>query len=203
MARVVSLLPLAAPDLAPSPAVKSGLMERIAREPRPMVGRGKRLAWWAAIAASAAVLLATGSITGYLVGNSGNDDSQLQAELRRQKALVQAAAKGTMVMSEGRDGEAWAAVVRAPGATWGYVWVDGLPALPEGKVYQTWLTHDGTTFQPGATFDFSKGGVWVQAQSAFDSYAGLALTVENSGGQPTPSGAMIVKVPFGQSPAGW
>jgi hypothetical protein len=196
MTRVVALLPLAASDGAPSAAVKSGMLDRIAREPRPMVRSRRRYGVWGAVAASAAALLVAGSLTGFVIGHSGNSAGQLQAELQRQTALVQAAAKGAMLTSEATNGGAWAAVVRAPGATWGYVWVDGLPALPAGKVYQAWFTRDGKTFEPSATFRFSEGGVWVQADSRLDSYAGLGLTIEDGAGGKTPSGDPFVKVAF-------
>jgi hypothetical protein len=101
-----------------------------------------------------------------------------------------------MLTSEATNGGAWAAFVRAPGATWGYVWVDGLPALPSGKAYQAWLTRDGKTFEPSATFDVSKGGVWVWADAQLESYAGLGLTIEDAKGARTPSEEPFVKVAF-------
>jgi anti-sigma factor RsiW len=201
MTRVAELLPLAASDISPSAAVKSGLMERISREPRAMVSRERRIGWWGAVAASAAALLVAGSLAGFAFGRSGNDNksTQLETELRRQTVLVQAAAKGTMQSSEAWYEGAWAAVVRAPGATWGYVWVDGLPTLPDGKVYQAWFTRDGKTFEPSATFAFSEGGVWVRADSRLDSYAGLGLTIEDAAGGKWPSEDPFVKVAFGGS----
>ncbi len=199
MTRVVALLPLATSDLAPSQTVKAGLMERISREPRATVRSEQRYGWWGAVAASAATLLVAGSLAGFVIGRSGGNEDQLETQLRRQGNLVQAAAKGTMLTSEATSGETWAAVVRAPGATWGYVWVDGLPALPAGKVYQVWFTRDGKTFEPSGTFDFSEGGVWVRADSRLDSYAGLGLSVEDAAGRKTPSEDPFVKVVFGGS----
>jgi predicted anti-sigma-YlaC factor YlaD len=201
MARVTAMLPLATADLTPSQAVKAGLMERISREPRATVPLRRQPWRWSGAAASAAALLAVGTLAGFVIGQSrsGSNEDQLQAQIRRQSSLVQAAAKGTMLTSEATNGGAWAAVVRAPGATWGYVWVDGLPTLPTGKVYQAWFTRDGKAFEPSATFTFSEGGVWVWADSQIDSYAGLGLTIEDAAGGKTPSEDPFVKVAFGGS----
>ncbi len=199
IARVVGMLPLAATDVSPSETVKAGMLERISREPRTMVGRGERYGWWSAVAASGAVLLMAGTLAGFAIGRSGGNEDQLRTQLKRQGALVQAAARGTMLTSEATDGDAWAALVRAPGATWGYVWVDGLPALPTGKAYQAWFTHDGKSFEPSATFGVSKGGVWVWAGGEVESYAGLGITIEDAEGAKTPTAEPFVKVAIGGS----
>lgn len=203
MARVVALLPLAASDVSPSETVKAGLLERIAREPRPIVRPLRRLRRWSAVAAAAAVLLAGALLAGYAIGQSGGNERELQVRLRRQATLVQAAAKGTMLTSEATNGDAWASLVRAPGATWGYVWVDGLPELPRGKAYQAWFTRDGKTFEPSATFAVSKGGVWVWADTQIENYAGLGLTIEDAAGGKTPSADPFVKIALGGGSGVW
>lgn len=194
MARVVAMLPLVVSDVSPSEAVKAGLMERIGREPQPIVRRPQRPRLWAAVAAAAAVLIAGAGLAGFAIGQSGGNEGELQTRLRRQGTLVQAAARGTMLTSEATNGDAWASLVRAPGATWGYVWVDGLPELPSGKAYQAWFTHDGKTFEPSATFAVSKGGVWVWAGTQIENYAGLGLTIEDAAGGKTPSADPFVKI---------
>jgi len=105
-----------------------------------------------------------------------------------------AAARGTLQTSEARQGDAWAAFVRAPGATWGYVWVDGLPPLPADKAYQAWLSRDGRSYEPNAVFDVSKGGVWLWTESSLDQYQDLQLTIEDVHGAETPGPQLILTV---------
>lgn len=204
MARVADLLPFATDDVTPSPAVKVSLMERIARHPRPIERPGRRWRWSAAVAASAALLLIAGAGVGFLVGRTENDDDALRSEIaalrasgQRDASLVQAAARGTLQTSEARQGDAWAAFVRAPGATWGYVWVDGLPPLPVGKTYQAWFSRDGRSYEPNAVFEVSKGGVWLWTESKLDQYRYLQLTIEEIHGGETPGPQPILTVDLG------
>jgi hypothetical protein len=201
MARVANFLPLAADDVAPSPAVKASLMERIARQPGPIEPRAHRPLWPAAVAASAAILLIAGALAGFLVGRTQNDEDALRAQIaalrasgQRDSSLVQAAARGTLQTSEARQGDAWAAFVRAPGSTWGYVWVDGLPPLPAGKAYQAWFSRDGLAYEPNAVFEVSKGGVWLWTDSKLDQYQDLQLTIEDAGGAKSPGADVILAV---------
>ncbi len=195
MARVAALLPMAAPDIEPSPAVKAAVLDRIAREPRRIDARRERpYRWWAATAAAGVALIVAASAAGWLIGRRQNDVAGLRTEIGRQASLVQAAAKGTMQTSDAREGDAWAAFVRAPGATWGYAWVAGLPPLPAGKVYQAWFSRDGASYEPSALFDIQKGGVWLWADSRLDDYTELELTVEDAHGAPAPTSPAVISI---------
>ena len=201
MVEVAAVLPLAAVRIEPSTAVKAGLMQRIAHEPRPMPANLVRPRWWIAIAASAALLLASGAAVGLLIGRSQNDEAALRAqvqavsaEAQRNTLLARAAAQGTLQASDARQGNAWASFVRAPGATWGYVWVSGLPQLSGGETYQAWFSRDGETYEPSAVFALNSGGVWLWANSAIDNYQELELTMERSGGASTPGNQVVLTV---------
>ncbi len=200
MTRVAGFLPLATLHAEPSPTVKAGLMQRIAHEPR-QIRPAVRVRWWLAVAAAAAILLGSGLAAGLVIGRSQNDEANLRAqveaaraETKRETLLAAAAARGTLQSSDARDGSAWAAFVRAPGASWGYAWVNGLPPLGSGQSYQAWFSKDGETYEPSAAFGVNSGGVWLWADSSIDTYTELALTVENSVGDSAPKGPVVLKV---------
>lgn len=201
MAEVAAVLPLAAVRVEPSLAVKTGLMQRIAHEPRPMSARLVRRRWWVSIAAAAALLLASGVAVGLIIGRHQNDEAALRAQLqavsaeaKRNTLLAQAAARGTLQASNSRQGSAWASFVRAPGATWGYVWVSGLPQLSGGETYQAWFSRDGGAYEPSAVFVLNSGGIWLWANSAIDNYQELELTMERSGSASTPGSQVVLTV---------
>jgi anti-sigma factor RsiW len=195
MARVARLLPLAVEDIEPGPAVKDGLLERIAAEPRiiPFRRAARPWQWIAAAAAAAAVFLAVGGVLGAtLLGDSNGD---LERDVKRQGELVQAVAQGTAARDDFRAGDMQAVLLRAPGAAEGFAWLQGLPPLPAGKAYQAWFTRDGTTMEPSAVFA-RDGGVWLPAGSKLEDFVAMGFTIEDDGGATAPTQAPFMVVPF-------
>jgi len=209
MTRVTALLPLAAEELAPSPALKASLMERIAREPSPSERTGVatappanvvpfRARWqWAAVAAAAAaIFLVAGAVGGFALRGGKGD---LEETSGRQAQVVQAAADGTLQVARGESAGASAAVVRAPGANVAFLSYQGFPALPAGKAYQAWYTVDGQVFEPSAVFKTGDDGAWLPARGAVDGYAAMGFTIEDEDGAETPSTAPFVVVDLTKS----
>ncbi len=189
MRRVALLLPLAAEDTAPSPAVKDGLLERIAREPRALpapVARRRTLPWFAAAAAGVALLVVGGAV-GYVLNSSDNSD--LKQEIARQGDLVEAVARGNASTAHTTSGDVQMAFLRAPGASEGFAWVEGMPTLPSGKAYEAWFSKDGKTFEPSTVFTTDNGGVWIDAGSDLGGFAAMAFTIEDAGGSQQPTQA--------------
>lgn len=221
MARVAQLLPLAAEEIEPTPAARERLFERLRDEPgrgvvaqapiggpdEPIVvskesAEGKivrpvRWRWAGAIAASAAAILVGGAALGYAF--RGADDERLKDENARQALVVEAAGRGDLRVAVGVSGGMRASVVRAPGSKEAFVWVEGMPALVEGKRYQAWFTKDGKTFEPSTVFANGQGGLWLPARDAVDSYAAMGLTIEDEGGATEPSSAPFVIVDLTRS----
>ena len=192
MERVASLLPLVVEDIVPEPSVKTGLLERIAAEPRPIRALPQsrpRWQWATAIAAAAAVLLVSGAVFGasQFGGSASNTDSG------RQASLVQAFAQGTASSSHGEQGGASVTLIRAPGQREAFVWVANLPVLPADKAYQAWFIRDGKP-EPSTVFSKGSGGVWIAAGDAIERFGTMALTIEDSGGAKTPTTAPFVAV---------
>ncbi len=221
MARVAQLLPLAAEVIEPAPESRERLLERIRLEPEsvaaisipegaaplpltraprptePTIIRPRRWQWTGAIAASAAAILVGGTALGYAL--RGGDDGRLKTESARQAQVVEAAGRGDLRVTSTISGTMRASVVRAPGAAEAFIWVEGMPALPAGKRYEAWFTHDGKTFEPSTVFATGEGGVWLPARDAIDSYAAVGLTIEDEGGATVPSGAPFVTVDLTKS----
>jgi anti-sigma factor RsiW len=196
MRRVAALLPFAAEDVAPSPALKEGLFERISHEPRRLEPRGVVLRWPRRIAAAAvaAILFAAAGIGGFVAGGSGGSDATLRRDAARSGRLVEAAARGTLAMDHGQAGETRVSFVRAPGASEGFAWLEGMPALPPGKAYQAWFTRDLKSFEPSVVFASSGAGVWLPASGKIEGYAAMGLTIEDAAGAAAPTQAPFVTV---------
>jgi hypothetical protein len=190
MTRVAKLLPLAAEDAAPSPAVKDGLLERIAHEPRPLPLRegreARRPTWWlGAIAAGVAALVVGAGVAGYALHS--NDNSDLKRTNADQAQVLAAVARGDAHTVQAQSGQMKLTLISAPQSSEAFAYVTGMPALPEGKAYQAWFSKDGKTFEPSTVFTTNDGGVWLSANSALSGYSVAAFTIENSDGAQQPT----------------
>ena len=215
MERVAGLLPFGVEDVAPPPAIKAGLMERISHEPRklPVVAGGKgragvtqwRPAYWFGAAAAGIAVLVLGGLAGFLIGHGGGGSSSADAVLRannlRQAALVQAVANGTVARITVTQGGATATLLRAPGSSDAFAWLEGLPALPAGKAYEAWVTPDGKQFEPSTVFSNGQG-VWLVASRDFGTYEAVALTIEDKGGARQPTQAPFLEVKLNGTASG-
>lgn len=190
------LLPFAVQEVEPPPGTRAGLMQRIAAEPRELRQRNViRPVWqrFAAIAAAAAVFIAVGGVAGALM--FGGSDSALKEESKNQRTLVQAVAQGTASRETAEQGGTRATLVFAPGTDAAFAWLEGMPALPEGKEYQGWFIGTGAPL-PANVFADSSAGVWFDAPEAVDKFAAFALTIEDDGGaaQPTTEPFVVVSL---------
>jgi hypothetical protein len=201
----VRVLPAAASPGEPSPLVRDAVLQRIRaeqldataapaaraiREPANVVR--PRWAWLgAAVAAAIAAIVAAG-VGGYALRGGDSADA-------RETAVVEAAGRGDLLVARFEDGGVETSLVRAPGESDAFAWVENLPALPEGKAYQAWFTRDGATFEPSDVFTASDGGTWLSADAAIDDYAAMGFTIEDKGGAETPSSAPFVVVELQRS----
>ncbi|MEO6398393.1 MAG: anti-sigma factor [Tepidiformaceae bacterium] len=197
MQRVALLLPFAVDESVPEPSVKTGLLARIAAEPRPIRAREvvrPRWQWAMAVAAASAFLLVGGGVLGAMLSG----DSVSNRNEGRQASLVQAVAQGTFSTSRGEQGGATVTLVRAPGEHYAFAWVADLPALPADKAYQAWFIRDGKP-EPSTVFRSGSGGVWIEAGDAIERFGSMALTIEDSGGSKSPTTAPFVAVELQKS----
>jgi anti-sigma-K factor RskA len=165
----------------PSGAVPSGAVEpardelaaaRQRREERRKPSSTRR--WLAGVAAAAAVALGGVGVGAYIADQNDPLNQVVRAgDLREASVEVSAGGTATLLISSSED----AAVVK----------MNGVPAPPEGKVYQMWLIpKDGSAPVSQGLMDekaLSKPAVVQGISSA----AALGITVEPVGGSQSPT----------------
>ncbi len=193
--RVAALLPLAAEDVSPPEALKTRVLERVAREPVSLDAVRRAPCRWgwpaAAVAASVAVVAVLAGLMGFALGDG---DNGLEADNARYAQIARAAATGDLMRAQGASDQASVAVLHAPGSDSVFAWVQGLPELPRGRAYQAWFSRDGTNLEPGALFTRADGPVWLQTADDLANYALMAFTVEDQDGASAPSQAPFVVI---------
>lgn len=202
MALVARLLPLAAEDREPSPALKETVMDRIAAEPvrlgvaRPAVVR-PRWQWLTAAAAAAALLLVVGGAGGWALGQ--DDEGDLEDRVARQQSIVNAAADDTLrsIPAQGAGG-AEATLLSAPGSPDAFVRMSNPPGLSAGKRYQAWYIR-GDTPEPGEVFA-DGSGIWLHADNGnIEDYSAVGFTIEDEDGADVPSQTPFMIIPTTQT----
>ncbi len=199
IASAVEMLPAAADESAPGSHVRAAVLQRIADEESPgepvaFTARARRrsfLPWAGAAAAGIAVLAA--AFGGYALRGEGDSSSG------REQAVVEAAGRGDLLVARSETDGMSTTLVRVPGHSEGFVWVENLPALPEGKAYQAWFTRDFEDFEPSGVFSTAEGGTWLAAGGSLDDYLAMGLTVEDEDGAEEPSSAPFVVIELQKS----
>jgi anti-sigma-K factor RskA len=215
---VLDVLPFAAPPVAPPPAARQALMDRVAasRRDAPDARRDvtpavppKSGGWLGAWGASAgwATALACAAVAGVSVWQLAVTRNELSA-LRQERAaaetrlLAQIDALGQLDPQVTRvaalRGDAQAATIQGrfvyqPNSATALAVLEHLPPLQPGKTYQFWLIQGATPVSAG-TFHADSAGTGslvVRAPSAIGSYSGLGLTAEPEPGVTSPTGAIL------------
>lgn len=188
----VAALPLAGPQLRPSPGLEKRLMERVAAsggeqpaDPSPSLPWWQRLAQalqtmprWQPVALLLLVVLAVANILLWQRANRGPDLPGQTIVLSGTEAAPQA--RGTLLISEnGRH----ATLV-----------VEDLPPLSAERQYQLWLIQDGQRAS-GGVFSVGEDGYSsfpVSAAQPLDAYSAFGVTIEPAGGSPGPTGEQVL-----------
>lgn len=145
---------------------------------RPSLGR------WL-IAAAAAVVVAVGGVT----------VAQNLQPASTQEQILQAADVQRQEIAIGETGTAELAYSKAQDAA--VVTLDGVPAPPEGKVYQMWrLPADGASPESLGTMTGEDVAHTELTVEGINSYTALAITVEPEGGSEQPTSPIVVEIPF-------
>jgi len=201
---VVDVLPLAAPEATPSPALKERLMSEIESGPTaetpfasiPKADPVPEHGWWHQIndalqnllagprwrpAALLFVLLlvSTNALVWLLANDSGgSSDSWRRVRL----AGTEVAPEATGIIYISADGQN------------GTVIVDGLPQLGSEQQYQLWLIEDGER-SSGVVFSVDNNGyrgVQIQSPIPLQEYGSFGVTIEPAGGSPAPTGDRVL-----------
>jgi len=191
---VVEALPLAVPPVAPPPALRERLLETVRAEadvlsaagaaadrPRPERKRRLALSFGRPLAlAGAAMALLLGVALGFGIG-AATDDEQTKTQTVVQVRTVQARVDAATAPS----GSA-VIIVRNGVAT---LRVRGLPAPPEGKVYEVWLLRRGAAAPSptDALFSVSTRGSGRVALPSVRGVEAVLVTAEPDGGSQAPT----------------
>jgi anti-sigma-K factor RskA len=198
-AAVVDVLPLAAPDSQPTPALKGRLMAQIqgppeatpvaaARAPEAGPGWIQQISqvfqnlftgprWRPALVLIVLVLVA-GNIIQWQQANAPDPNSWRRVRLAGTEAAPDAS--GIIYISaDGRNGT---------------VIVDGLPQLGPDQQYQLWLIQDDQRTS-GAVFSVDGDGyrgVQIESPIPLQEYGAFGITIEPAGGSPSPTGQRVL-----------
>ena len=184
---VANLLALAPQEYEPPPELRRDLLGRIGGSPSaplvdspPLWARLRGLfdaGGRAAVVVSAAAVLA---VVGLLVWNVflRSENEALQGELQEQQTY-ELQGKGPA-----RDVRGEVVRVRADRAV---LVAENLPPLPEGRIYEVWLLRGGVP-EPAGLFEPRDGEITATPiEGSLNGTDAVAVTVEPSGGSPTPT----------------
>ncbi|MEN9936288.1 MAG: hypothetical protein RLZZ387_2867 [Chloroflexota bacterium] len=196
---VARVMPVAAPDAAPRPELRDRIVAAVAAgavpRPAPAAARHRpgAAAWWASLAAMAALLVA---LLGWNVSLRAQVDTQAaQLAVSREGwqtvvvLLNDPDVRWYAVAGEMARGSLWA----APGRSEACLMVEQLPPLEVGQVYQVWLI-DGEERTSGGVFEPRGGNAWaiIRSDEPVSDYRSVAVTVEPRGGSPAPTGPLVL-----------
>jgi anti-sigma-K factor RskA len=165
--------------IEPPADVWTGIAERVAAAPRPVVNQRRRPARWLAVAAAVLVIALGGTLAAVSLGRGSSRASQMAAAQRDP-----AAGTGALAGTAGQ-----AAVALRPDGR-GYLDVRSLAPLPAGMVYQLWSLDSSTPLSLGVVK--ARSGI-ATFEAAPDSHT-LALTVERDPGVDQPTSAPVATV---------
>jgi anti-sigma-K factor RskA len=144
----------------------------------------------AIVAAAAAIGIIVGG--GVLVNTIG--DTQQQNQAADQLAAINAAGDMQQAVSEVAGGGT-ATLVWSNELQSSAMMVDGLAALPDGKVYELWYIDKSSEARPAGTFGVdSSGKTWRVLDGEMQAGDTVGVTVEPSGGSKTPTTTPIVAI---------
>jgi anti-sigma-K factor RskA len=187
-------LPASVTPIAPPPALKARIMAVVESEaellaaagrsadapPAPARSRRRRsFGGWllrpGVALACAAVLLVAGGLAGALL--TGGED--------RRTVVASTTDQGADVRLEIRDG----------GAT---LVARGMPAPPEGRVYQVWLKRPGRDPEPTSVLWSTRddGSAEVAVPGSLDGIEAVLVTDERQGGADAPTRAPVITAPI-------
>jgi len=204
-ATVAQLLPLAVPEVAPSPELRARILATAGGQtraaPRPLAPRGTPWAGWRrlvqpALGLALAALLALGLNRELAVRGLQAQISAQQAQTQTNIGIVTAAFGNDDAIEASLDPRPAAPassgrVFISPGEPAVAVYARDLPQLPEGQIYQVWLVTPAGTISAGTFAVNPAGRGWrpLRPSEPLVSVERVFVTMEPTGGSPQPTGA--------------
>lgn len=203
-ATVAQLLPLAVPEVAPSPELRARILATAGGQtraaPRPLAPRGTPWAGWRrlvqpALGLALAALLALGLNRELAVRGLQAQISAQQAQTQTNIGIVTAAFGNDDAIEASLDPRPAAPassgrVFISPGEPAVAVYARDLPQLPEGQIYQVWLVTPAGTISAGTFAVNPAGRGWrpLRPSEPLVSVERVFVTMEPTGGSPQPTG---------------
>jgi anti-sigma-K factor RskA len=197
---LVDVLPLATPEMQPSPDLKDRLMTQIKSEPAPdtAVQPEPKRNWrqrlneafqnllsgprWRPVAWSATLLMVIALVVGNVLQwqQANSPDPNSWRRIRLSGSEIAPEARGIIYISaDGRNGT---------------IIVDQLPQLDTDQQYQLWLIQDGQRTS-GAVFSVDQDGyrgLQIESPRPLQEYGAFGITIEPAGGSPSPTGERVL-----------
>jgi len=183
---LVADLPFAVAESDPPPRLKETILQR-ARQARGMATAAPKIPWWQRVPSwsmvSLVLILALGASNLLLWGRLNT------LEIRQRTSLRTILLQGTTSAPN-----ATGMLVISLDGSHGTLVVDRLPILSESQQYQLWLIRDGKRTSGGVFSVDEKGykGMYIKSPEPLDTYTGVGITVEPSGGSPGPTGEKVL-----------
>lgn len=192
---VVDRLALAAPDVAPAPALRRQILHQFEQQFEPSQDAAEpRASWWENLLAlarrtapawgAAALLL----IVGLLAVNIA-----LWQQLGQPRDRAGGMREVALTATEAAPGAAGTFVMGVDGR-YGALVVDRLPPLDDTHQYQLWLIR-GDERTSGGVFSVNRGGyaaLEVWSPEPLSEYDAVGVTIEPAGGSPSPTGERVI-----------
>lgn len=201
-AQIARVLPYAAPEIQPSPALRNRVLAIANNDPAPtersrqQATRPRRRINFAL----SAFVLMSAAILGLIVWNVS-----LQQQLQQRNRLLAASRERWVTVTQilnAPDVQAYALAGNGPiGRLWvtpqgrdGCLVAQALPDPGTDKVYQIWLTQ-GSTSISGGTFEPVGSDAWtiVSVDRPIASFTTMRITVEPRGGSTAPTGPDVLR----------
>lgn len=189
---VAEELSLAVPPVAPPPAVRERLLQRLqdARMIQPYPGQAFRKPWaerllpvWGLASLALIILLGIFSL------------GLWQRISRLEVATSPGGMRAVPLSATEEMPDATGFVLVGADGRNGALVVDGLPPLDEAHQYQLWLVRDQKRIS-GAIFstdEQSYGGTRIRAPGSLLEYQAVAITIEPAGGSFQPTGTVVLE----------
>ena len=187
----------------PSPAVRDRILSEVRKELEPPqvipFRAASRNIWssFGSLGAMAAVVLVTALIVGLVV--LWRQNQAMQNQLAQSREFVElVTTPGARVSELEGLGQAAGATAKLAYDHSGHVMLmaSNLPDLPRGKAYQLWFIAGKNPPMPGQTFVPDEAGKSMLKDQMPREALGseiFAITVEPAGGQPAPTGPIILR----------
>lgn len=138
---------------------------------------------------AAASLLVAATLGGWALKSSNDAEDAQQLAAKNEQVVQILAAGDARAVSTSIDSGGSATIVMSPTAQQAVLVSAGLPALPDGKVYEAWTIK--RVPQPAGTFDSGSSPSVLQLPDATFDATKVAVTIEPAGGSDAPTGEVV------------